>query len=123
MQANRYRDTSLELSVRRLVHSRGLRYRVDIRPEAEIRRRADLVFRRARVAVFLDGCFWHGCELHYRSPSQNAEFWDGKIRHNRERDVETTRLLEERGWAVLRFWEHEKAESIAACIESAIRQL
>lgn len=114
MQANRYRDTSPELAVRRLLHAQGLRYRVDIRPVPEIRRRADIVFTKRKIAVFIDGCFWHGCPEHGRSQFQsNESYWTDKIARNRSRDEETTTLLEKAGWRVLRFWEHEDPTQVA----------
>lgn len=122
MQANRSRDTTFELAVRRIVFARGLRYRVDARPEPTIPRRADMVFRRDRVAVFLDGCFWHGCPDHYTSPERNAAFWARKIETNRARDLDTTARLTHAGWLVLRFWEHEPRAWIADEIISALAQ-
>jgi len=104
MQGNRSHDTQAELAVRRLVHAAGLRYRVNVRPERDLRRTADLLFSRARVVVLIDGCYWHGCPEHFKMPSTNRDYWEGKIGRNRLRDIETTELLEERGWRVLRFW-------------------
>lgn len=97
MQGNRGRDTKPEFAVRRLVHARGLRYRVNSRPEPNLRRTADLLFTRARVAVFIDGCFWHGCPVHFNLPATNTEYWESKISRNRARDLETTNLLKQRG--------------------------
>src|SRR5512132_850639 len=85
MQANRPRDTAPEWAVRRAVHALGLRYRVSVRPEPTIRRTADLVFTRARVAVFIDGCFWHGCPEHASWPKANADWWRAKIEANQRR--------------------------------------
>lgn len=107
MRANRGRDTAPELAVRRRVHAAGLRYRVNARPEPDLRRTVDMLFRRSRVVVLVDGCFWHGCAEHHQTPKANANFWSEKLRTNRVRDAETNRLLTERGWLVLRFWEHE----------------
>lgn len=121
MQGNRSRDTQAELAVRRLVHAAGLRYRVDARPERDLRRTVDLLFSRARVVVLIDGCYWHGCPEHFKMPSTNRDYWEGKIGRNRLRDIETTALLEERGWRVLRFWEHEAPTSIAASIVDVVR--
>lgn len=121
MQANRRRDTGPELAVRRLVHAGGLRYRVDVRPVAGFNRRADLVFTRARVAVFVDGCFWHGCPEHHTVARTNAEFWEQKVQRNRERDAETTSVLREAGWRVLRVWEHEDPVAVAREVESLVR--
>lgn len=124
MRANRGRDTKPEMQVRRLVHAAGLRYRVSARPERDLRRTADLLFRGAHVAVLIDGCFWHGCPQHHQAPKANAEFWSDKIAANRARDAETTLLLTERGWSVLRFWEHEirtNAQDVAARIAQEVR--
>jgi DNA mismatch endonuclease (patch repair protein) len=107
MQANRGRDTQPELAVRRGLHARGLRYRVDHPLPFDRRRRADIAFTRAKVAVFIDGCFWHGCPDHGTTPRTNSEFWSAKIARNRERDAETDLRLRQEGWLVLRFWEHD----------------
>lgn len=121
MQANRSRDTGPELAVRRLLHAAGLRYRVAIRPLPTLRRRADIVFTNKQVAVFIDGCFWHGCPEHGRRQFQhNADYWTSKIERNRARDVETTELLRLAGWRVLRFWEHEEPSDIAQAILAAV---
>lgn len=121
MRGNRRRDTKPELAVRRLVHASGLRYRVDARPLPEINRRADLLFTRAKVAVFIDGCFWHGCPEHHTVAKSNADYWAEKVSRNRERDAETDRLLAEAGWIVVRAWEHEAPESVAGSVISAVR--
>jgi DNA mismatch endonuclease (patch repair protein) len=107
MKAALRRDTKPELVLRRELHRMGLRYRVDRSPLPEIRRRADVVFGRAHVAVFVDGCFWHGCPEHGTSPKANAEWWREKIDRNRARDLDTDRRLVEAGWRVVRLWEHE----------------
>lgn len=120
MQANRGRDTVPELRVRSAVHAFGLRYRVNARPLPGLRRTADLVFRPSRVAVFVDGCFWHGCPLHYTRPSANEGFWAEKVRRNIGRDLETTWALESEGWLVLRFWEHEDPADVAAAVREQV---
>jgi DNA mismatch endonuclease, patch repair protein len=107
MRGNRNRDTRPEMAVRRAVHALGLRYRVAARPIRGIRRSADLVFRRSRVAVFVDGCFWHGCPDHFVLPRTNVDYWTAKIDRNRARDAETDALLADAGWIVVRVWEHE----------------
>lgn len=114
MQANKGRDTRPEIAVRRLLHARGLRYRVDYRIPFLRRRRIDVAFVSSRIAVFIDGCFWHRCPEHYVPPMTNAAYWDDKTRGNVARDRETTYQLEIEGWTVLRFWEHEEAEAVAA---------
>lgn len=121
MQGNRSRDTRPELLVRSAVHARGLRYRVAARPVHGVHRSADLLFTRARVAVFLDGCFWHGCPEHFRLPATNPDYWGPKIASNAARDAETDRLLAAEGWTVLRFWEHAVAIEAATHIEDVVR--
>ncbi|MFD4420862.1 very short patch repair endonuclease [Agromyces sp. NPDC058484] len=122
MQGNRSRDSKAEIAVRRLVHARGLRYRVDARPEADLRRTADLLFTRVRVAVFIDGCFWHGCPEHFSMPATNLDYWSTKIGRNQARDLETTSRLEARGWLVLRFWEHETPSTVAERIARIVQE-
>jgi DNA mismatch endonuclease (patch repair protein) len=121
MQANRSRDTGPEMRVRRLLHHRGLRYFVHRRPVAELRNRADLVFPTPRVAVFIDGCYWHGCPEHYSSPKVNAEYWSPKIAGNKARDSKVDRALRDAGWTVIRAWEHEDPSDVADRIEEAVR--
>jgi DNA mismatch endonuclease (patch repair protein) len=121
MLGNRSRDTAPELKVRRAVHAMGLRYRVAFRPVPALRRTADLVFTRARVAVFIDGCYWHGCPEHYIEPASNVDYWRPKIARNRERDAETTAALSAAGWQVLRFWSHEDPALVASAIAAAVR--
>ncbi|MGA5731761.1 very short patch repair endonuclease [Streptomyces seoulensis] len=110
MQAIRSRDTKPEWLIRRLVHASGLRYRVAARPLPDLRRTADMVFRPAKVAVFIDGCYWHGCPEHYVPPRTNQGYWSDKVLRNTERDRDTDQRLMQAGWLVLRFWEHEPAE-------------
>lgn len=121
MQGNRRRDTSPEWQVRRLLHRRGLRYRVDQPLPFDKRRRADLTFSRARVMVFIDGCFWHGCPEHFVAPKSHPEYWEPKIAANRARDAETTQRLSDDGWTVLRFWEHEDPAAVADAIAAHVR--
>lgn len=113
MQGNRRRDTAPEMAVRRLLHARGLRYRVDAPPLAGLRRRADLVFTRQRLAVFIDGCYWHGCPEHYKPPSTNPGYWTSKVGANVKRDRDTDERLIAAGWTVLRVWEQEDAADVA----------
>lgn len=120
MKGNRRRDTAPEMAVRRIVHARGLRYRVDARPVALLNRRADLVFSRVKVAVFIDGCFWHGCPDHHTVAKTNARYWAEKVANNRRRDLDTSERLLEAGWLVLRFWEHQAASEVAEAIVGAV---
>ena len=122
MLANRGRDTAPELRIRSLVHRSGLRFRVDARPLPRLRRTADLVFRPVEVAVFVDGCYWHGCPEHFVQPKTNSEFWKEKIGRNIERDRDTDSTLRDAGWTVIRIWEHEEPEAAAAEIVELVRR-
>jgi DNA mismatch endonuclease, patch repair protein len=115
------RDTAPELALRSELHRRGLRFRVDRPPLAGLRSRADIVFGRARVAVYVDGCFWHSCPEHGTSPKANAEWWEQKLKRNRDRDAETNRALRENGWEVVRIWEHEAPGEAADRVEGMVR--
>jgi DNA mismatch endonuclease (patch repair protein) len=117
------RDTKPEFELRRILHARGLRYRVDRPVLPEVRRRADLVFARARVVVFVDGCFWHGCPEHATWPKRNADFWREKIETNRLRDRDTDKRLDTAGWSVVRVWEHEDITAAANRIERLVRRV
>lgn len=121
MRANRSRDTKPEMAIRRLVHAAGLRYQVDAKPVQSLNRRADLVFRGPKVAIFVDGCFWHGCPEHHTVAQTNAGFWAEKVRRTRERDVETTTALEAAGWIAVRVWEHEDPVAAASRVISVVR--
>lgn len=120
MQGNRNRDTRPERVVRSEIHRRGLRYRVSARPLSALRLTADVVFPRLRIAVFIDGCFWHGCPDHYVPPASNAAYWKAKLETNRQRDSTFDAALLKAGWLVLRFWEHENTTSVADCIEATV---
>jgi DNA mismatch endonuclease (patch repair protein) len=121
MVANRKRDTKPELALRSAVHRLGLRYRVAIRPAADVPRLADLVFARARVAVFLDGCYWHRCPDHFRYPLRNADYWKWKIDGNVLRDADTDKRLVAAGWTAIRIWEHESPTSAAERVAAIVR--
>jgi len=124
MAAIRRRDTSLERSVRSRLHAAGMRYRVDlpIRLPGFRPIRPDIVFTKRRIAVFCDGCFWHGCPEHGLRPQiRNGAYWTPKIAGNRQRDARHTAALEAAGWTVLRFWEHEDPDVIASAITEAVR--
>jgi DNA mismatch endonuclease (patch repair protein) len=114
------RDTRPELAIRSELHRRGLRFRVDRAPLAGLRSRADIVFGPARVAVYVDGCFWHSCPQHATRPKANAEWWDRKLARNRERDRETDQALAEQGWTVVRIWEHEDPVAAADRVVEAL---
>jgi DNA mismatch endonuclease, patch repair protein len=123
MQATRRRDTAPELALRRELHRRGLRYRVDAPPIHGLRRRADILFTRRRLAVFVDGCFFHGCPQHATQPKINFDFWRAKIERNQARDADTNLRLEQAGWSVLRVWEHEPTSAAADQVIAALVEL
>ena len=114
------RDTAPEVAVRRLLHSAGLRYRVNVPVPGMPRRTIDIVFPKAKIAIFMDGCFWHGCPQHATQPKANAEWWQTKLGKNVVRDQETTEHLRAAGWTVLRFWEHEVPASVAEEVRIAV---
>ncbi|KND40970.1 very short patch repair endonuclease [Streptomyces stelliscabiei] len=116
------KDTAAELAVRRLLHAAGLRYRVEFPVPGMARRRIDVAFTRAKVAVLIDGCFWHGCPEHATQPKSNAEWWRNKLDRNMARDRETTEHLTAAGWTVLRFWEHEAPEEVAVRVTATVER-
>lgn len=124
MRANRRRDSAPELALRAELHARGLRYRVDfpIRIPDSRPVRPDVVFTRQRVAVFVDGCFWHGCPVHGTQPTANASYWGPKIEENKARDQRHTRELESLGWKVIRIWEHVSPAEAADLVEHEVRR-
>jgi DNA mismatch endonuclease (patch repair protein) len=121
MQVTPRRDTPCELALRSAVHRAGLRYRVDW-PLPGTRRRADLAFVGARVAVFVDGCFWHGCPEHATQPRANAAWWRDKLAANVARDRDTDATLRRAGWLVLRFWEHADMQAAAMRVQRAVER-
>jgi len=121
MQNTPTRDTPAELAVRSELHKLGMRYRVDVAPVAGFRRRADIVFRRAKVAVFVDGCFWHCCPIHGSAPKANATWWKAKFERTRARDRDTDQVLRQNGWKCIRIWEHEDPVLAAKKIGRTVR--
>lgn len=122
MRAQRERDTGTERALRRALHIRGHRFRLHRRLLPGSRREADIVFVAPRVAVFVDGCFWHGCPAHATWPKNNAQFWRQKIETNRARDRETNDQLVALGWAVVRVWEHEDPAEASDRIGRLVRE-
>lgn len=122
MQRVRRRDTPIEKRLRKLLHARGYRYRVDARPLNSLRRKADIVFVSARLAIFVDGCFWHACPDHGSTPLANRGWWQEKLDTNKARDADTDQRLSAAGWAVLRFWEHEDPGHIADVVSVALER-
>ena len=120
MVAQKRRDTLPEVALRRALHAMGMRFRVGLPVPGTPRRTMDVAFTRAKVAIFVDGCFWHGCPTHGVDPKNNAAWWSHKLAENRRRDEETTRHLEALGWTVMRIWEHEDATAAAATIRERV---
>ncbi len=124
MERQARRDTKPELALRRELWRRGLRYRVDLAPIGGLRRRADLVFTRAMVAVYVDGCYWHSCPVHATIPKANRRWWIAKLAANVERDRDTDARLRDAGWMVVRVWEHEivpeAADRVAAIVHERL---
>ena len=114
------RDTAPELALLRRLHAAGYRFRVDFSPLPGLRRKADIVFTRRKVAVFVDGCFWHCCPQHGTMPAANHDWWEAKLARNAERDAETNRLLASAGWTVVRVWGHEDSEAAADRVSRAL---
>jgi DNA mismatch endonuclease, patch repair protein len=121
MERQARRDTKPELALRRAVWRLGLRYRVDVAPLPG-RRRADLVFTRARVAVYVDGCFWHSCPTHATIPKANRDWWITKLAANVQRDRDTDQRLAKAGWTVIRVWEHEDVAVAAGRILEIVQK-
>lgn len=121
MRRFKSRDTKPELAVRRLLHAAGLRYRLHTKVPEHPRRTIDIAFPGAKIAVFVDGCYWHACPEHGKVPNRNSGWWAEKLRRNVERDAETNLALERSGWTVLRAWEHEDPSAVADRVERTIR--
>ncbi len=123
MQRQARKDTNPELELRKLLYARGLRYRVGLKVPGMPRRSIDIAFTSVKVAVFVDGCFWHGCPEHGTWPAANGEWWRNKILKNQARDLDTTQHLFSMGWTVCRVWEHEAPIDAASRVENAVTQL
>jgi DNA mismatch endonuclease (patch repair protein) len=121
MQANRRRDTKPELRLRSLLHAAGYRYRVDLRLDlGGAKVRPDIVFTKRKIAVFIDGCFWHSCPEHGHAPNVNQSYWSPKLARNRERDVRNSEALATAGWVVVRIWEHVPSDEALALVIRAM---
>lgn len=116
----RQTGTGAEIALRRDLYRRGLRYRVDFEVLKKPRRVADIAFPGLMIAIFVDGCFWHGCPEHATWPKQNSDFWRQKIETNRARDIDTNERLRNIGWTVLRFWEHEQPTEAADIVVQTV---
>jgi DNA mismatch endonuclease, patch repair protein len=120
MSTAKRRDTAAELALRRELHASGLRYRVAYPIPGQRRRTIDIAFTKSKVAVFVDGCFWHGCPIHGTSPTSNSAWWRTKLAANQARDHDTDRLLHELGWIVVRVWEHEGVAQAATRVRNVL---
>ena len=123
MRANLSKDTAPERRLRSALFARGLRYRKHALLQADgVKVRADIVFPRQRVVVFMDGCFWHGCPEHGSTPSAHSDYWIPKLKRNKERDEEVNAALREAGWMVIRVWEHEQPVEAASRIAAVVAE-
>jgi DNA mismatch endonuclease (patch repair protein) len=120
MVRQRRRDTEVERALRSHLHRRGFRFRIHQRPLSGLRREADIVFGSTRVAVFVDGCFWHGCPTHGTWPRANADWWRQKIESNIARDRDTDARLRDAGWEAVRVWEHEAPDEAAQRVADVV---
>jgi DNA mismatch endonuclease (patch repair protein) len=124
MRGNRRTNTRPELLIRRALHRSGRRYRVDYPvATANTKVRPDIVFTRQKVAVFIDGCFWHGCPQHYVASKSAVSYWDAKLQRNKERDRVVTQLLSDDGWRVVRIWEHVPVDDARDAITALLDHL
>ncbi|WP_269112262.1 very short patch repair endonuclease [Lentzea aerocolonigenes] len=121
MRANKSRHTKPEVAIRRALHAMGLRYRLHVKPLPEVRFKPDIVFRRAKVAVEVHGCFWHRCPQHYREPATNRAYWQAKVERNVIRDARNREALESVGWTLLTLWEHEDPNVAAQHVADVVR--
>lgn len=120
MKAVRRSGTQAEESLREALSELGLEFQVDVRPLPKSSRKADILFPGEKVAVFVDGCFWHGCPIHGTHAKANPEFWRDKIEANKRRDSDTNRQLQENGWLVIRTWEHENPQEVAKVVVQTV---
>ena len=119
MSRNKGSDTGPELTLRKALWAGGLKYRL----KNQLTGKPDIVYPRARVAIFVDGCFWHGCPVHYQAPSNNSENWRNKITVTKRRDEVVSQQLRNEGWKVIRFWEHSVKSDTDECVEIVRRRL
>ena len=115
MKGNTKKDTTIELTLRRALYKRGVRYRKNVKT---ILGTPDIAIKKYRLLVFCDGDFWHGKEYH--GVKSNSRYWDEKIKRNRERDLEVTIRLRDEGWTVLRFWESEIRNDLNGCVQKVL---
>ena len=120
MKANVGGESAIEKRFRRYLYRAGLRYRAHFCPVPNVRLSADIVFVRSRICVFIDGCFWHGCETHFGCPKANAAWWREKILSNKIKDHRASQLLSASGWKVVRFWEHEIRNNLDRCVREVV---
>lgn len=124
MQANLPSNTQPEIILRSALHKAGLRFRKDVRPEPELKCKADIVLRKAKVCIFVDGCYWHGCPRHFETPKVNSEWWDEKIADNRRRDRKKRTRLRRFGWKVITIWEHDiTASKLPRVVEGILNSI
>lgn len=114
MRRQKTTNTGPEIAIRSALQRAGKRFRVNLPVPNRLRRTIDIAFPARKVAIFIDGCFWHGCPKHKQNPRNNSEWWHEKLQGNRDRDIDTDNVLKEAGWLVLRYWEHDSPEYAVA---------
>ena len=110
------KDTEPELILRKALWANGLRYRL----KNKLPGRPDIFFPARKIAIFIDGCFWHGCPDHCQIPKTNQPFWESKLSKNKSRDKEVSRVLENGGWCVIRLWEHDVKNDLSNCVKRVV---
>jgi DNA mismatch endonuclease (patch repair protein) len=121
MKANRKTGSKPEVRLRSALHRSGMRFRKNLELRlGSLRVRPDIVFTRAKVAVFVDGCFWHGCDAHGTQPHVNHGYWAAKLQRNRKRDQVVDTVLRDAGWTVLRVWEHDPVDGAVVALQEAM---
>lgn len=122
MKAVRSKNTAPEKALQTALRSKGLNFQINVKPIKYLNRKADIVINAAKVAIFVDGCFWHGCPIHGTHSKANPEFWENKIAQNKSRDLDTNYELKKYGWKVIRIWEHEDPELVSKMIFGIIKR-
>lgn len=120
MQRNVGHTTEIEARLQTALAAGGVCFEIDRRIEPDVRWKADIVFVAEKLCVFVDGCFWHGCPLHFSAPRTNTAWWTEKIQANIDRDKRQNEILSERGWTVIRFWEHELSNDFEGCVRKVL---
>jgi len=120
MKSIKGKNTKPELAVRKILWSKGIRYRIHDKSVFGV---PDISNKKRKLAIFIDGCFWHGCKRCYKEPTTNTAFWKEKIRNNKKRRLKVRRILKKQGWHVQEFWEHQVNFSPQSVIDSIMKNI